>query len=302
EATHKWRRIRDLMMTQKIGVLTLLETKMTDEQIAEFEQSIYGRDLEVYHTAGTTSSCGVAVIFNRLLTNVEGIECYEVIPGRALCLKHPWHGPEVETILAVYAPTKKPQNGVFWNELTGLWQEYKLPIPTKVMGDMNVTVDLMDRRPHKLEDCESSRDAHIDFQKTFSLADGWRNKNPHGKDYTYITKDQQSRLDRIYTIDESVDRCRLWRIEDCTGSLSDHRLITVEVHGPLTPFQGKGRYSMQDKSLKSDAFFDEADIIGLEMQGSLETWVSKNSMDQDPQRVWASSKEEWIHLERERAK
>ncbi|KAJ7584737.1 hypothetical protein C8J56DRAFT_717116, partial [Mycena floridula] len=189
-----------------------------------------------------------------------------IIPGRALCLKHPWHGSEVETILAVYAPTKKPQNGVFWNELTSIWQEYKLSIPTKVMGDMNVTVDLMDRHPHKLEECESSRDAHMEFL----MADGWRNKKPHGKDYMFTTKDQQSQLDHIYTVDDSVNQCRLWCIEDCTGSLSDHRLVTVEIHGPLTPFQGKGRYSMQDKSLKSDTFFDEADIIGMELQGNLE--------------------------------
>ncbi|KAJ7585848.1 hypothetical protein C8J56DRAFT_787767 [Mycena floridula] len=133
------------MNKQKIAGLALQETRLLEEQIAEIEQSSFSQGLEIYASSGSSSSGGVAMVFNQNLTNVEGIKCYEVVPGKAILLVHPWHGAEVETILVVYALCNKPENGTFWDELLGIWRKYKLPIPTKVLGDTSITLEPLDR-------------------------------------------------------------------------------------------------------------------------------------------------------------
>ncbi|KAJ7599486.1 hypothetical protein C8J56DRAFT_881923 [Mycena floridula] len=219
DSEHKWRNIRDLIMMNKVAALAILETKMTDEQVGEIEQSIYGKDLEIFTTTGDNPNSGrVAVVFNKLLTDTKGITSYEIIPGWVLYVTHLWHGAETEVILAVYAPTEKPQNGEFYQEILSIWRKYKLPIPTKVMGDMNVTVDMLDRLPHKL-DKKSSRDAHIEFRNAFDMNDGWRNTHLQMKEYTY------SRINKKVT----QIRFRQWHIHDWAGGIVDHRLNELEL-------------------------------------------------------------------------
>ncbi|KAJ7573201.1 Endonuclease/exonuclease/phosphatase, partial [Mycena floridula] len=311
DSEHKWRNIRDLMMMNKVAALAILETKMTDEQIGEIEQSIYGKDLEIFTTTGDNpNSGGVAVVFNKLLTNTKGITSYEIIPGRALCITHPWHGAETEVILAVYAPTEKPQNGKFYQEIMSIWRKYKLPTPTKIMGDMNVTVDMLDRLPHKL-DKKSSRDAHIEFRNAFDMNDGWRNTHPQTKEYTYsrINKKgeaRQSRIDRIYTSTETQIRCRQWHIRDWAGGIGDHRLVSVDILAQGTPFQGKGRYSMQLHSMEDKRFMESVEATGCILQKELE--MLNNGLGDltephiVPQMAWHVTKSDWLKMEKERCK
>ncbi|KAJ7588749.1 hypothetical protein C8J56DRAFT_785076 [Mycena floridula] len=270
--THKWREVRGLTFQNKLGRLVIQEHKMMDEQIGKIEESVYGQDLEIFMTSGENPrSGGVAVVFNRKFTNVEGIKSYEIIPGKALCIVHPWHGAETEVILAIYAPTKKPANSQFYDELVNIWTHYKLPTPTKVIGDTNITIDMLDRLSHKLEECESSRAAHIRFTKAFSLEDGWRDNYPDAKEYTYSWVNEngeagQSRLDRIYTSSQTHKLCQNWKIQDWAGHLTDHRIVTVEIRVPGTPFQGKGRYSMQLPSIHDNKFMEKCEKIGSALQ------------------------------------
>ncbi|KAJ7599536.1 Endonuclease/exonuclease/phosphatase, partial [Mycena floridula] len=305
--SHKMRSVKEIMNKEKIAALALLETRLTDAQIAEIEQSPYGQGLEIYSTALTgdaaTSSCGVAMVFNRNLTNVEGIECYEVIPGRALLLVHPWHGSEVETILAVYAPTKKPANGLFWDEILAIWKKYKLPIPTKILGDENVTLAPIDTLPHTMKrESKSSRESLQNLLEHFELNDGWRDKHLNEKDYTFITKSRQSRIDRIYSSSDTMKQCRNWTIDDCAGSLSDHRMVSVEVYSPNAPYKGKGRYTMRPFSMDNEGFLQEAERIGIEAQMTVTNWSPSIENKRLPQAAWKTAKDQWKETERDRAK
>ncbi|KAJ7582307.1 hypothetical protein C8J56DRAFT_792851 [Mycena floridula] len=295
----------------KIAALAVLETKMTDEQVGEIEQSIYGNNLEIFTSTGENpNSGGVAVVFNKLITNTNGIKSYEIIPGRALCITHPWHGADTEVILAIYAPTKKPQNGEFYQEIMEIWRKYKLPTPTKILGDMNITVDMLDRLPHKL-DKKGSRDAHIEFRNAFDMNDGWRNTHLQTKEYTYsrINKNgeaHQSRIDRIYTSTETQMRCRQWHIRDWAGGLGDHRLVSVDVLAQGTAFQGKGRYSMQLHSMEDKKFMESIEATGCILQNKLESLNDRPQALKDstiaPQLAWHSTKDGWLEAEKDRCK
>ncbi|KAJ7579562.1 hypothetical protein C8J56DRAFT_796130, partial [Mycena floridula] len=183
-----------------------------------------------------------------------------------------------------------------------IWRKYKLPVPTKVLGDINVTLEPLDRRPHNLDKCKVSRDALQNFIDCLDLTDGWRNKNEGVKDYTYILPESQSRLDRIYTTVETEGHCRHWTIDDCVGSLSDHRMVSVEIYSPTAPFQGKGRYTMRLTSLENEDFLKEAEEIGIRLQPKIEEWKGRHTKDQLPQSGWKETKEDWVFAERERAK
>ncbi|KAJ7588903.1 hypothetical protein C8J56DRAFT_716863, partial [Mycena floridula] len=304
----KWREVRDLVIMNKIGALAVLETKMTNKQVGEIEQSIYGKDLEIFTTTGENpNSGGVAVVFNKLQTNTKGIISYAIIPGRALCIIHPWHGAEFEVILAIYAPTEKPQNGEFYQEIMAIWRKFKLPTPTKIMGDMNITVDMLDRLPHKL-DKKSSREAHIEFRNAFDMNDGWRNTHLQTKEYTYSRLNKkgearQSRIDRIYTSTETETRCRQWHIHDWAGGIGDHRLVSVDVLAQGTPFQGKGRYSMQLQSIEDKKFMETVEARGCMLQQELHSWyINPVNTTLVPQKAWQTTKDLWLESEKDRCK
>ncbi|KAJ7577194.1 hypothetical protein C8J56DRAFT_798971, partial [Mycena floridula] len=306
-STHKWRQVRGMTFEHKIGVLTVNETKMTDEEIGELEDSIYGKDLEIFTTTGPNPrSGGVAVVFNKTLTNVERIRSYELIPSCALLVVHPWHGAETEVILAIYAPTDKPKNGQFYDELVELWRQYDLPIPTKVEGDHNFTLDKLDRLPHRIEKCESSRVANIRFRDVFDMRDKWRNENPEGKEYTFSHINEKgearrSRLDKICTTTATKNQCRQWKIQDWGGGLGDHRVVSVEIRAPGTPYQGKGRYSMQKASLEDGKLLEEIEEIGPTLQGNLEHHIQGDKIVA-PQQEFAEVKATWLMKEKSRCK
>ncbi|KAJ7589421.1 hypothetical protein C8J56DRAFT_784574, partial [Mycena floridula] len=97
-------------------------------------------------------------------------------------------------------------------------------------------------------------EAMRNFISCLDLTDGWRNKNLGVKEYAYILPECQSRLDRIYMTTESENRCRHWIIDDSVGSLSDHRMVSVEIYSPTAPFQGKGQYTMHLSSMENEGF------------------------------------------------
>ncbi|KAJ7585849.1 hypothetical protein C8J56DRAFT_718494, partial [Mycena floridula] len=146
------------------------------------------------------------------------------------------------------------------------------------------------------------REAMQNFINCLDLTDGWRNKNLGTKEYTYILPEHQSRLDRIYTTAESESRCRHWIIDDSVGSLSDHRMVSVEIYSPTAPFQGKGWYTMQLSSMENEGFLKEAEEIGIQIQKKIEEWKQERTKNQFPQSEWKEAKLNWVSAEREWAK
>ncbi|KAJ7573790.1 hypothetical protein C8J56DRAFT_804044, partial [Mycena floridula] len=300
QSTHKWREIRGLMMKRNITNLAVVETHMTPEQIIEFENSFYGEGLEVYHSAGTSDSCGVAFILNKRITNTKGVVTYEIIPGRALAISHPWHNNEVLTGLVLYAPSDGSiPNREFYDEVVRIWMERKLPIVDWVAGDHNNVEEKIDRLPEEKPPLENIL-AIGRMKSMFGLEDGWRNSHGDECEYTHMSHTgSQARLDRIYIAGDLERKTREWEIEDL-GSLTDHKLVSFVYRSPTVPYQGKGRYTMQRSSIRDKPLINELEQLGCTLQDQIfdDNWPPET----DTQVLWAKFKNDMIDSERARAK
>ncbi|KAJ7643414.1 Endonuclease/exonuclease/phosphatase, partial [Mycena polygramma] len=268
----KWRWVHENMRDRRIGVLVAGETHLTSEQVDEIESSDYGRRLKIFNSIDPDkpNTKGVAVVLNKDLTNIEGVDVRRLIPGRAILVTIPWHGTRTHTVLAVYAPADSmEENKAFWDELYRMWIEIDLPVPDSLMGDTNIVEEMWDRLPHRA-DAEAATQALGQLKALLGLKDGWRAVNPDTKDYTYMSPSSgsMSRLDRIYVPDDVLKTCRDWKIED-VGEISDHRMVSVTITAPGAPFIGKGRYAIPLFILKDKEFMDFALAEGIKLENSL---------------------------------
>ncbi|KAF8209186.1 hypothetical protein K438DRAFT_1960920 [Mycena galopus ATCC 62051] len=169
---------------------------------SKIEEDIACKRLKLFTTLDPDhpNSAGVTLVLNKDITNIEGVETWEIIPGRALLAKIPWYGEITLTVLAIYAPSGDMKlNKEFWDELTRIWTTQNLPVPDTVLGDMNIVEDAIDRLPHHLDD-EAAVSALANFKYLLGLKDGWRMMNPDEKVYTYTHNNgAHSRIDRANT-------------------------------------------------------------------------------------------------------
>ncbi|KAJ7577690.1 hypothetical protein C8J56DRAFT_798481 [Mycena floridula] len=300
QTAHKWRELRGMIMRKKLANLALVETHMTTEQIIEFENSFYDEGLEVYHSAGDSSSCGIAFILNKRLTNTKDVVTYEIIPGRALGISHPWHGNEIITGLVLYAPADGAvPNCEFYNEVVQIWMERELPIVDWVTGDHNMVEEQTDHLPEEKTPLENIL-AIGQLKSMFGLEDGWRNNHGDECEYTHMSHTgSQARLDRIYTTGGLMARTRQWEIEDL-GTLTDHKMVSFTLSSPQAPYQGPGRYMMQGRSVEDRTLISNIQELGCSMWQDLLNGLAPPGTD--VQLVWANFKNEIIIRERDNAK
>ncbi|KAJ7139965.1 hypothetical protein C8R43DRAFT_1089253 [Mycena crocata] len=203
--------------------------------------------MEIFHSPNpeNPSTRGVAIVLNREITNTKDVKVHYLIPGRAILAVLPWHGKLTHTVLGVYAPAESMEdNEAFWDELSNLWMTIDLPAPDSLAGDTNIVEEPIDRLPHR-RDGEKATAALARFKRLVGLQDGYRKINPDTKAYTYTsTRLTLSRLDRIYVPEDQMKNYRNWAISDAAGGLSDHKLVSVELIAPGSPYIGKGRYTI----------------------------------------------------------
>ncbi|KAJ7152497.1 Endonuclease/exonuclease/phosphatase, partial [Mycena filopes] len=260
----RWNEINRMMFDEKVGILAAGETHLTDAQVDEIEK-VYKQRLRVFNSIDVDhpNKSGVAVIINRELTNTEGITVRRLIPGRAILLTIPWHNKRTLTVLAVYAPADSmAENKVFWDKLTDLFLKENLPVPDSVLGDTNIVEEAIDRLPHR-KDADGATQAHARFKRLLGLKDGWRAVNPDTKAYTYThPSGSHSRIDCILVSANLFKTCRNWSICD-TPVRTDHRMVSVDICAPSTPYIGKGRYAIPLFLLKDKAFITYAVETGV---------------------------------------
>ncbi|KAJ7658389.1 Endonuclease/exonuclease/phosphatase, partial [Mycena polygramma] len=258
------------MFDEKIGLMAVGETHITDEDIAEIEGANMGQRnrLQIFNSIDVDhpSKGGIAVVLNKDMTNTANVDVRRLIPGRAILVKIPWHGTLTLTVLAVYAPADSPAaNKAFWNELCRLWLTENLPIPDVFLGDMNLVEESMDRLPHRADD-PGATDALARFKRLLELKDGWRMTYPDTKKYTFSRKNgTHSRLDRINVSPTLFKNCRHWDISDAAGNITDHRLVTVTICAPGAPYIGPGRYAIPLFLMNDAKFMDFAVEAGVDM-------------------------------------
>jgi len=185
--TDKWRDINQLMRESKINMLTIQETHLKQEEVDDLH-NLFGTRLKILFSQGANHrAAGVAIVLNKDCSMHKNVEEYEMIPGRALLARIPWHGDLLLMVLNIYAPNNHTESEAFFKELKLKFETKAFPLPDLMMGDFNVVEDAIDRLPAHT-DHEGATQALYDLRALLGLKDRWRQYNGNDKGYTYLQK------------------------------------------------------------------------------------------------------------------
>ncbi|EJD46551.1 hypothetical protein AURDEDRAFT_123988 [Auricularia subglabra TFB-10046 SS5] len=291
----KWQKIVASMRRDKIGVMALQETHLTDAQVIELNSTY--KNIQVFNTAvpgSETKAGGVALVFNRFLTNALDAECHVVVPGRAIIVDFRWHREERLAILAVYAPTDSNENAELWKKIESSLRDKrkKLPKPSIMLGDFNFVEDPIDRFPAHMGRMDAPET--FDTLKTYlRVVDGWRLTHPDKSEWTWRNRARtaMSRIDRIYLQAPLLAASRKWDISISDLNTNDHSRIVAEVVHLDAPEMGKGRWAMPPSLAEDAAFLEEANAICMTAQAEMEARAQAPRMaDCNVQTIWAKLK------------
>ena len=106
----KWYHINQIMKEQHLGVLAVQEAHLTPNHVDSLH-TLFGKWLQIHSSQGLNANAqGVAIVLNKDLTNIKGVEEQEIIPGRAMLITLPWHSDLSLRILNIYAPNAHSEN------------------------------------------------------------------------------------------------------------------------------------------------------------------------------------------------
>ena len=244
----KWKRISDMIQTEKITVLLIQETHL-DQNMIEQLQLRYEKNLVIrvsQHPTQPHAKAGVAFVINKKLINPNEITTYEIIPGRAMFLKLKWLNTCTTTILNIYAPNERKEHADFWAKIVLERRRRHINIPDFTLGDFNVTEDAIDRSPPKLDDAAAIA-ALREVRLEWNIRDTWRHANPTEKAFTYRAQTQagytQVRLNRAYIKGDAEPFTYDWKIQE-TSIPTDHMMVSIKYAPKSAPFIGQGRWTL----------------------------------------------------------
>ncbi|KAI9059930.1 DNase I-like protein, partial [Trametes sanguinea] len=310
---NKWGSLYRLMSEQRIGILMLQETHLTEERRKSLTRMFANRIAIMHseHPEAPTQKEGVAFVLNRRIVNADGASVTVIVPGRASQLAMPWRGGEVRHILCVYVPTSNgpAERKHFFEEVERFYDENaQVPKPHLMAGDFNNIEDEKDRSSRGDGRVDVSVDALESLKSKLGLkaTDGWRATYPSKRDYTFFRGSGEeavmSRLDRIYVKQSMMAWTREWDIVP-VGTKTDHSLVSVLITTPQTPETGKGRpvfpmHLLSDKRLKG-----EMKARGLKAVEELRVLAERGRTPQfNAQTVLAKLKQDWMTMARTREK
>ncbi|KAI0741087.1 Endonuclease/exonuclease/phosphatase, partial [Earliella scabrosa] len=264
----KWLMLNQLMRDNRIAVMALQETHLTNER-HETLRRLFGDVLEIVSSPdpdNPTGARGVAIAINKRILTHGATACTTLVPGRAVkATLSQREGASIE-VLAVYAPNDSANNARFWEYLRND-NRSQCDI---MLGDFNLVEDAIDRLPSRHDDA-SATDELSQLRTKLGLVDGWRHKNDSLKAYTYLQQatGSQSRLDRIYLRKSLVTRSMGWDIVD-PGLPTDHRMPVCELANFRVPFIGQGRWTVPAGLLKNKDFIGAVCEAGRKLAQSVE--------------------------------
>lgn len=289
----KWSQINQHMRSSRVGILAVQETHMTAE-FADALAKIYGKTLHIIHSydANRPNAQGVAIVINKERTNYKGTTYHNLIPGRALLVKIPWHRNKTVTILNIYAPNDGRENARFWADLEERWAgDSTLPRPDIMLGDLNLVEEAIDRYPNH-RDNEDATTALRSLRNALELSDGWRTANPESAEFTFPKRNEGSlsRIDRIYVTPETAKACDKWRIDRLCPIETDHHATTVNLTDPQMPYIGSGRWTLPLALLQDEKFIAQLDKLAKELANSMERVTRARTEVENPQALLAHFK------------
>ncbi|KAJ3871993.1 hypothetical protein F5051DRAFT_463597 [Lentinula edodes] len=269
--SNKWSDINSLMVTEKISILVAGEAHMIAEQKEDIEQ-MFGRNLKIFYSKlqNTANAAGIAIVLNRRLTNVEGIQTHEIVPGHAMLLETSWHNDEKLSILAIYAPNKDVVTLTsFWTKVRTFFKKNKhMKKPDFMIGDLKIVEEPLDPTPPT-------------------------GQMPH-----------HSRLDRIYCKTEHATFTFEWNIQCPKSVKADHDSVSVKFTSIGAPSIGKGRWTMPIHLMYDKPLSEFIQTKGMKIMEELDALEEPNQRTQEnnAQTLWADFKVRMIARAREWAK
>ncbi|KAJ7190517.1 hypothetical protein GGX14DRAFT_579790 [Mycena pura] len=235
---------------------------MSTTQALEIQDSYMNKRLKLfnYEYPDNPATKGVAIVLNREITNIDGGDASYYPVARRQNL----------TVLASYAPTETDDAKIkYWNDMCDLWLTTDLPVPDVAGGDFNLVTSQLDWLPHHT-DPDAVVAAYLRFVRLLELKDGWRSNNPDTKAYTHTnTRGTMSRIDWLLVSPTLMKNCHNWEISDFSGSLTDHKMVSVQIMAPGAPYIGKGRWAMP-QFLLNDKDFSYATEEACKLEDSMD--------------------------------
>lgn len=209
-------------------------------------------------------------------------------PGRAIFISFKWHSNSVLSAINVYAPNDPTKHPHFWSSLTDQWESLRLPNPDLLMGDFNLTEDLLDRSPAK-SDHEGAINALRECRHALGVRDSWRSRFLHERAFTFTTTNHtMSRLDRMYAREDLESSISDWSHE-IPGIPTDHKMVSVRLAPMRTPFVGTDRWTWP-LSLLHDKGLNEAILLrGRKLSEEINDLHSEDRSS-NAQTLWQSFK------------
>ena len=299
----KWFELNRIMNTNRIAILAVQETHLTDELAASFETAFETR-LRLFHSPlpESRNAAGVAIIANKALIKTNDIQCKTLIPGRAILTEIPWHAGTSIKVLNIYAPNDTRENEAFWeklNEITTLDTSLK---PDVMLGDFNLVEDSLDRLPCH-PDNPNAVAALGELKYNLDLVDGWWRTYPDKREYSHqhAPNASQGRIDRIYISNTLLRPTSDWKI-DSTTIETDHWLVSVNVSSTEAPLIGKGRWQIPTYLFDNEKIMEQINDLGKRAQDDIESVKFRRTDLENPQTIFSKLKRDIATLCRQNAK
>ena len=247
----KTRTLLEKLRNEKIDVVSLQETHLSDESDIETLRKLWGG--EVHFSLGTNRSKGVVTLFNpNISENIEFIKSYDRIVFSQLKLDK-----EKFLIVSIYSPSENNVNAklLFLQELQTKILHHLEGIGTHnliCLGDFNITLsdlDVISGQPHGYD----LRQGFNNFVQTLNMVDTWRTQHLVEKQHTWSRAYPTSarRLDYIFTselLGSYLDNSYIKSI-----GFTDHRLVVSKF--VFSSFRhGKGTYKLNTSHLSDENY------------------------------------------------
>lgn len=299
-APDKWLCINQVMRDNRVAVLALQETHITQERADRLNQ-LFASNIMIMVSPDQVSpnaAKGVAIVVNKKIVDVAEVSCKEIVPGRAMTVQIPWsRGTKVE-ILAVYAPNDHSESMSFWDQLNRNIGSRRIDL---MIGDMNIVESMLDRLPMR-EDPLAPVQALQRLCRNIKVQDVWRIWNPQERMFSFMQNatGSQSRIDRVYVGTDFRKNIIGWE-NIGPGFETDHRLILCRMANKNKPYIGRGRWRMHAMLVTDEYFLKQVQEVGLKLQNKI-AGIQQRSDQNNIQTLYVAFKDEVTALAKSRAK
>ena len=152
-------------------------------------------------------------MLNKALIPNRQPESHTLVPGRAIMLKIRWPDEEEIKIINIYAPVQDHKQPAFWDKVETTRHTKRLPHPDFLMGDFNITEELINQSPPCEDNCTTT-DTLREIRLAWEIQDHWRHTYPKETLFTCRSTQNEKttllRLDRIYTAKKHTQTVFEW--------------------------------------------------------------------------------------------